>query len=231
MAKFNFFKNVGYSDGMQRQALISKYNNARLNLLIVIIFTAVNMALVVANLDTYFLFSANIPYLITLYGAFFCGMFPKEYYVENGLEGMFFFDKSFFVVMLLISVLILAIYFICWLFSKKGKALWLKIALGLFIADTVLMLILGSSGSFIMDLAFHVWVIVILISGIKAQKKIGDMPADSIIEAEYTEIPDSEANGEADSSENAEASVTPEIESPTEEATENDNENIAGEGN
>lgn len=212
-----FFKTFGSGRGAQRQELENKYKSARMNLLIIIAFTAVNMISLATNLNTYFLFSANIPYFLTFIGAFFCGMFPKEYYIEGGLEGMFFFNKSFFVIMLVISILILGLYFLCWLLSKNGKALWLKVALGLFIADTALMLILGSSGSFIIDLAFHIWVIVILISGIKANKELSTMPESNVIEAEYTEIDDTD---EGEPAGEGVPEVVMEIEAPTEDGGE-----------
>ncbi|MBQ8413926.1 MAG: hypothetical protein IJX58_01595 [Clostridia bacterium] len=220
MAKFNFFKNTSYSNGAERQILINKYKNARINLLIIIILTAINMIALATNMDSYFLFSANIPYFITMLGVFFCGMLPKDYYVEMELEGMFFYNKSFFVVMLIIAILILGVYFICWLFSKDGKVLWIKIALGLFIADTVLMLILGSSGSFVLDLVFHIWFIVTLFSGIKAQKALDAMPKESVIEGEFTEIPVDE---ESKSAEGAAAGIEAPIEKVDETGKDGEN--------
>ena len=189
MAKFGLFENFSDDPRMQRQALESKYNAARSNLLAVAIFTVINIVMLATNAGGYFLFSANIPYMVTYFGMFLCGMFPDEFYAD--FEGMFFLNKSVFVVTLIISIVFIAFYFICWLLSKNGKTLWLKIALGLFIADSILMLVLGSAGSMIIDIIFHIWVIVILISGIKAKKQLSALPVEDVmIEVEYTDISD-----------------------------------------
>ena len=189
----NLFGNFNDDPKIQRQALKSKYNSARSNLLLLVIFSAINLLMLVANAGTYFLFSASVPYIITELGMFFCGMLPDEVY--EGLEGMYFLDKSLFFIMLIISVLILVIYLLCWLFSKNGKVRWLKIALVLFCIDTLAMFAFyGFAISSIVDIIFHVWIIVILAMGIKSHKKFKEMPDEEpIIDAEYRELP---ANGE-----------------------------------
>ena len=54
--------------------------------------------------------------------------------------------------------------------------------------DTVVML-LGYGVSSIIDLAFHIWVMVILVIGIKAHKKLIALPKeDQVIEGEFTEL-------------------------------------------
>ena len=73
-----------------------------MNLLLVVIFTAINMLLLVTNADLYFLFSAFVPYFIAGIGMLLCGRFPEDYYTD-GLEDMIFLDNSFFIVLLLIS--------------------------------------------------------------------------------------------------------------------------------
>ena len=115
----NLFGSLPNDSAMQRQVLASKYNTARSNLLMMIIFSAFNLLMLATGSGVYFLFSASVPYVMTDTAMFFCGMYPKELY--EGFEGMFFMNKSFFVVMLIISILILAIYLLCWLFSKNNK--------------------------------------------------------------------------------------------------------------
>ena len=217
------FGNFYADPRMEKQALISKYNAARLNILAVVIFTAINMVSLATNPGSYFLFSANTPYMLTFFGMFLCGMLPEDYYKD--FEGMVYFDKSFFVIMLIISIFVLAFYVLCWFLSKKGKSVWLKIALGLFIADTALMFVFGSAGMLIVDLIFHIWVIAILVSGIKAQKKLSDMPKeDEIIEAEYREITTEDTSAEE------EPVVEATIEAPTENPhEENDTEESTNE--
>jgi fatty acid desaturase len=193
----NLFGNVSNDPRMQRHALASKYNAARSNILLLVIFSAINLIMLATNAGTYFLFSASVPYLITGLGMFFCGMAPEEAY--EGLDGMYFMDKSLFVVMFIISMLILVLYLLCWLFSKNNKVKWLITALVLFSIDTLIMFAYyGISPNMIIDIIFHIWVIVILAMGIDAHYKLKKMPVEeTMIEAEYTEISEEEFAGEA----------------------------------
>lgn len=68
----------------QREQLASKYASSRHNILLVLIFTTINVILLVANSDTYFLFSAYIPYMIVSMGMLLCGRYPAEFYEEVG---------------------------------------------------------------------------------------------------------------------------------------------------
>lgn len=187
----NLFGNVSNAPQTQRQALVNKYSAARSNLLIVVAFSLVNILMLATNSGTYFLFSASVPYLLTDIGMGLCGMYPPEYY--EGLEGMYILDKSVFVILLVISLLILGVYLICWIFSKK-KCGFLITALVLFSIDTVVML-LSYGLSSIVDLVFHVWIIVILSIGINAHFKLKKLPQEEkVIEGEFNEISE---NGEA----------------------------------
>ncbi len=187
----NLFGNVSNAPQTQRQALVNKYSAARSNLLIVVAFSLVNILMLATNSGTYFLFSASVPYLLTDIGMALCGMYPPEYY--EGLEGMYILDKSVFVILLVISLLILGVYLICWIFSKK-KCGFLITALVLFSIDTVVML-LSYGLSSIVDLVFHVWIIVILSMGISAHFKLKKLPPEeNVIEGEFNEISE---NGEA----------------------------------
>ena len=191
------FGNLSNDPRMERQALASKYSAARSNLLLVVVFTALNLLLLATNSGTYFLFSASVPYLIGDLGMFLCGRYPEEYY--EGLEGMFFLDTSFFVIMMVIAFLILALYMLCWFFSKKNNVKWLIVSLVLFSIDTLVMfLAYGLAADMIVNVIFHVWVIVILAMGIKAHYKLKSLPQDDVIEAEFSEIPaeDGEGSGE-----------------------------------
>ena len=187
----NLFGNVSNAPQTQRQALVNKYSAARSNLLIVVAFSLVNILMLATNSGTYFLFSASVPYLLTDIGMGLCGMYPPEYY--EGLEGMYILDKSVFAILFVISLLILGVYLICWIFSKK-KCGFLITALVLFSIDTVVML-LSYGLSSIVDLVFHVWIIVILSMGINAHFKLKKLPPEeNVIEGEFNEISE---NGEA----------------------------------
>ena len=207
------FNNMNLDPRMERQALKNKYNSARVNLLMAVGFTVVNVLLLAFGGGSYFLFSMTVPYVISMFGLLFCGMMPDELYKEIGLEGMMFLDEGFFYITLAISVLILALYVVCWFFSKK-KSVWLKIALGLFIVDTVAMILYyGIAVDAIMDILFHGYVIWILVSGILAEKKLRNMPEpEPIVEAEFTELPAEESTESETPVENAPAKEAPEAE-------------------
>ena len=177
----------------EREMLESRYNSARMNLLLVVAFSAINLITLATNSGMYFLFSASIPYLLTDLGMFFCGMYPDEIYTGE-LAGMVFAPKSLFVVLLIVSFLILGVYLLCWFCSKDHKANWLIAALVLFSFDTVI-LFLNYGFSALVDLGFHIWVIVILAMGISAHFKLMKAPADlKPIESDFTELPTEEQN-------------------------------------
>ena len=99
--------------------LETKYNNSIANLLLVVAFSAVNIVLLLVNADTYFLFSAFIPYFAVDYGMYFCGMYPEEYYYD--VPDMVFEDKSLLAVTIAVAVVILLVYLLCWYLAKKKK--------------------------------------------------------------------------------------------------------------
>ncbi len=210
---------------MEKQALVSKYNAARMNLLLVVVFTVVNIVMMMANTSNYFLFSASIPYLFAMYGVVYSGIMPDDFYADPSFDGFVFLGDEFFYITIAVAVLVLGLYMLCWFFSKKKPAL-LTVALVLFIIDTVVTV--RFLGLFtIIDLVFHGWVIWSLISGINANKKLKKMPVEAVaVEADYTEL-DPEESYETESytteeySEEATADALPEgthtEESPTEE--------------
>ncbi len=149
----------------ERERMIQKHNVCRSNLLLLIVFTVINIVLIATKSGTYFLFSAFVPYFITHLGAVF--------------GGETFLSAPVFYIMLAIAIVILAVYFLCWLFSKKHIA-WLIVALALFIVDTVCMLVVyllfGGIMSAMLDILFHAWVLYYLISGVVAYFKLKRIP-------------------------------------------------------
>lgn len=164
----------------ERETLQNKYNAARGNLLLAIVFTLINIALLFAD-GTYFLFSIYVPYFIASLGMIITGKMPQEFYQE-GWEGTEFLGDSALVVMLVISLVIVGLYFLSWILSKKNKVGWLIFALVLFSIDTIAMLFLQGITESIIDIVFHVWVIVCLVSGIRSYNKLKDLPEEEIME-------------------------------------------------
>lgn len=173
-----FFTNKNQQEQQmsERQILETKFVNSRHNLLIVLIFTVVNILLLVTNSNSYFLFSAYIPYLAVDLGMYLCGKYPVEIYGEDyGFAE--FLPNGFLVIMLVIAAVILAMYLLSWIFTKKGNKGWMVFALVFFAVDTAAMLLFnGISTDMIIDVVFHGWVVYSLASGVSAANKLEKLP-------------------------------------------------------
>lgn len=162
----------------ERQALETKFANSRHNILIVLIFTVINILLLVTNSNSYFLFSAYIPYLFADLGMYLCGKYPAEFYSEEYALAEFL-PGGFLAVMLVIAAVILALYLLSWMFTKKGSKGWMVFALVFFSVDTGVMFFLnGISTDMIFDVVLHAWVIYSLASGVSVASKLEKLPAE-----------------------------------------------------
>ncbi|MBQ3490657.1 MAG: hypothetical protein IJA86_08715 [Clostridia bacterium] len=173
MAKF--FNKVPAQAFSPRQNLLSQYQAGRGNLLLVVIFTLINVILICFGQDMYFLFSATLPYVIAVFGAIFCGMMPDEYYDDPEAYRQIF-DSSKIYIFAAVAVAIIALYFICFLFSGK-RAGFLIAAMVMFSLDTLFMLFFYGF-SMLVDILFHAWVLFYLIKGVYAHYKLKQMPED-----------------------------------------------------
>lgn len=172
----------------ERQTLQTKYNKTRSNLLLVVAFTVINVILLVVKAESYFLFSAYIPYAIVEIGMLVCGMFSGDYFGVDVSEYQIF-NRSVFSVFLVIALVIVALYLISWIFSKN-KVGWIIFALVIFSLDTVGMLVFaGIDIANIVDVIFHGWIIVSLSIGITAHFKLKKLPPEEQPEAEQVEQP------------------------------------------
>ena len=171
--------NQQYKPMSERDVLKSKFLTARLNLLVVVAFTFLNVIMALTASDTYLLFSASIPYYAVYMGMLLCDKFPPEYYDEFG--AYFSFPDSFLIAMIIVAVVILALYLLCWFMSKKHYA-WLIVASALFVFDILGMFwFFGFDSSMILDIVFHAWVMYYLIVGVKVAKKLESMPEEPIV--------------------------------------------------
>lgn len=160
-----------------KEMLKSKYLSSCNNLLLVVTFTVINIVLLVTNSDTYFLFSAYIPYALVDLGMFLCGRYAQEYYADFG--NVEFLDNTFFITMIVIAAVIVLVYLLSWIFSKKSKVGWLIVGLVFFAIDTAAMLLfLGFSTDIIIDIAFHIWIIIMLSIGISNYFRLKKLPDD-----------------------------------------------------
>jgi hypothetical protein len=158
---------------MKAKSLQSRYNSARANLLFVVIFTAINLVLLATGGDSYFIFSATVPYIFTLIGMIYSGMMPTEFYVEAELIGMELLSPTFFSIMLVLSAAMVLGYLLCWLLSGKNRGFWLTAALIAFVLDTLfLFFYYGIDVSMIVDYVLHIYVVISLFIGRAAYRKM-----------------------------------------------------------
>ncbi len=161
----------------ERMTLEKRYNGARNNLLLVVAFSAVNLVLLAFNSFTYFLFSASFPYMLADLGRYICGKYPSEYYI--GIEANEFLPETVYWVLLAIAAVIILMYLLAYLFSKKNRVGWLIFAFVFFVLDTLALFgYFGISVDMIMDIVFHVWVLVYLGLGIHAHFKLKKLPCE-----------------------------------------------------
>lgn len=163
----------------EREMLERNYSHARVNLLVVVIATLVNVILALTSSDTYFLFTATIPYLLVSLSMLFCGCYPPEYY-EGELAGMEMLPDGVLIAAVVVSAVIIALYALSYFLSSKGRVGWLIFALVLFGIDTLALLsYFGISFDMIIDYAFHAWIIVILVQGIRNHYKLKALPEET----------------------------------------------------
>ena len=147
-------------------------------LLTVIIFTIINLVLLVLEQGTYFLFSAYIPYVVVDLGMALCGKYPAEYY-GGELADMEFLNDTFFVITLVFAAVCLVLYLLSWILCKKPRIGWMIFALVFFCVDAIgMLLIAGISADMIVDIVFHGWVIVSLSGAVSASFKLKKLPAE-----------------------------------------------------
>ena len=159
-----------------RDAYVQKYNTSRLNLLLVVVFTLINLVLLITNADRYFLFSAFIPYFIATIAMIYCGRLPDEFYTGEW-AGMTYWDDSVFTVLIILSVVFTLFYLLAWFMSSKNRSGWLIFALVFFSLDTLGMFVLnGIALDSILDIIFHAWVIYYIALGIHANAKLKSLP-------------------------------------------------------
>lgn len=170
-----------------RAQLERRFVNARFSLLLIVAFTVINLLMCVGQSGAYWLFSANIPYLLTDIGMYFGGIYQNP--TENMLESGFgLFGQGFFVLMIAIAVVLVAAYFVCWLLSGAARGLgWMIAATVLFALDTVVMVVMPLIGladmpaQFAIDLALHAYMLYALIDGALARHRLDTLPADAPI--------------------------------------------------
>ena len=178
----NFFgsANNTATQASPRDVLQGKYNSARHNLIIAVAFTLINIVLLFVDGNSYFLFSLFTPYLLVFLGMDLTGRLP-QLYTEAEYAMIEFLPDTVFYVMLAIAAVIVALFVLFWALSKKNKVGWIIAALVMVCLDSVLMLYMQEIQDIIMDIVFHIWVIVSLAGGISAYNKLKALPPEEEI--------------------------------------------------
>lgn len=164
-------KNQPVVDKNSRKYQLQQINNARGALLSILLMTLINLVMAVLDTGRYFLFSASVPYYLTLLSKGFENNFVDGAWPVNG---------PMTITALVISAVILAVYLLCWLLSKKRGG-WITVAMVLFLLDTLALVLIifyvtASPISGILDVLFHLWACWLLIQGFRANKKLKTMP-------------------------------------------------------
>ena len=158
-----------------------RYKRARGSLLGMLLLTVINTVLAAVGSLTYFVFSDYLAYSLALSG--------RLYYEDSGLT-------LYIVLGCVFAALVLLPYLLCWLIA----------ALVLFSIDTVMLVwdaLMFMEIAFVLDIAFHIWLIVELILGIRAGKTAiaeMNMPAETVedtafYDASVNEKPDTKCLG------------------------------------
>lgn len=157
-----------------REDRINRYKSARTDLIVIIALTVFNIVLLLFGSETFMIFSASVPYMAVIIGLLLNGGID-DVYIESGLE-----------IGITVAFVILAIYFVCWLLSKKNYK-WLTVATVLFCIDTLATIIMYSDAFIdgIIDIIIHILAVYFLITGVINGKKAKNMPEETV-EADYT---------------------------------------------
>lgn len=130
---------------------VSSYKSSRFILLLVIVFTVFNFISACASANIFLPVAATIPMLFTILG------------VAGDLSGA-----------TVILIIILLLYLLCWVLSKKNYK-WMIGAAILYAIDTIVMFWfwgLSFDATRILDMIIHVFIMYCLISGMISGKKL-----------------------------------------------------------
>lgn len=164
---------------LSRESMEARISGGRTMLITAIVLTILNMIFVVLDKNMYFIFSVAASYYMVAFGK---GM-------DNGFsEGAWSVNGTYTVTALVMSVIVLAIFFLCWYKSKTNHR-WLTVGLVLFIFDTLVLIwvtlvMIADPGSNIVDLCIHLWILYIMGRAVNCSKKLKQLDLEEAIAAE-----------------------------------------------
>lgn len=173
--------------------LTRRAQSARMDIIVVVLFTVINITLLLFGSLTYFLFSVSLPYYLCYFMSLYTGRMPAEAYGSEW-DGFQFLPDGFFWSAVVVSAVVLAMYAVCFFASQSKKKNedgsvtvsysmgWLIAALVLFSIDTLIyiimmVLLIGFQMSMLIDLAIHIYVIVTLVMGVISAYKLKKLNA------------------------------------------------------
>lgn len=152
------------------------FTKSRNNLLAVVLFSLVNVVLTLFNAEISFLFSATFPMVSIGFGT--------ALFEETG-------SNVFMIIGIIIALISIAFYGLCFLLSKKNKA-FILVAFVFFVMDTLLLIlfiVIAFDASILLDIVFHAWILYYLIIGVKASSDLKKMPPEEAQDAAALDLP------------------------------------------
>lgn len=156
------------SQNLTQENLERRVSMGRSFILIYTVLSVINVLLVIFGIPFKFISSISSPYYLVLMGK---GL-------DNGfVEGPWPVISDMTIGCAIFAALLLLIFFSCWAISKKHMG-WVVVALVFFILDVavlvaaVLFLYRGDMMMDLLDLLFHIWIIILLARCIAAHKEL-----------------------------------------------------------
>lgn len=155
---------------LERTHLETKKKSNFFSLILMLIFSVINIpSMLFAN--TYFFFSLASTQMITSYSFQMVETADGLKYLVDENNNPILRDTTAVLMLAAIAVAVIAVFLVLILLSKK-TIITLYIAFGLFIVDTVLLLLLTPLADGILNLAFHAWILYSFVVVIRAQNKL-----------------------------------------------------------
>lgn len=175
--------NLGFGGGMQmspEEKYVRNMKIARSDMILIFAMTIFNAVMLLAGGGFYFLFSAAVPYEIFAVGVIVCGLAPAEVYTGD-MAGIEILRPEYLWAFAIVSLLLLSMYLVAFLFTKKPRVGWYVFAAVYMCLDTVVMFLLGGFDAMtIPDTIFHIYMIVTLINGAVACSKYNKLIASEV---------------------------------------------------
>lgn len=142
----------------EREKWLRFYNSARVNFLLILVFTVLNIILRLTESGVYFLFSAAMP----------------TYFVDVAMDlgG----GKAVLTVALMFAALSLVFYLIAFIFSKKPRLGWMIAGTLVLLLDTLILAVGYVLTSVLIDLFFHIYLFVSQVLGLIAAIHLARLP-------------------------------------------------------